>query len=554
MLNSWLLIVCLLFSVVFSSAQENVWLVDPLESVFPDLNHLEGYDLTYKADVCKGSIAEVLIVVQLPISSELTVDAQLNKKSFPLENWSQLIDVPVEQNTGLDSRTEQYQGNQNPHVIRKAPFRIYEVIAPLDDKTVKTSNPYTALRFAVPIDDSYLAGSYGFDILLKSKGRTWKAKFKVQVHSVVLPSLSDSEFFYTNWFNLQQMEEKHSVDRWSDPWFEMLGKYADLMAYGRQNSIIIPADIFSYNDGELALDQSNLQRYIQVFTDRGFKYFEAPHLMNRGPNDDWGSEELTVALTGRKFYTDNGKKDIEIQVRLIADFVQTNGLNNAWLQHISDEPTSVNASCYKDVVKTVKEIYPTIKIMEATNDRDGIAGAIDIWCPLINDFQENESFFRQREELGEQVLVYTCLIPGGKWLNRTLDMEKLRQVYFGWGAMKYKTSGYLHWGLNQFKYLDDPFEQSVVHHPAPGAAPNNFLPAGDTHIIYPGSDGPLSSMRFEAHRLGCEDYELLYLLTLRNARKEQKLVSTLFNSYTDYTTSIKAYRKTKRSLLKELSN
>ena len=88
--------------------------------------------------------------------------------------------------------------------------------------------------------------------------------------------------------------------------------------------------------------------------------------------------------------------------------------------------------------------------MEATNDRDGIAGAVDIWCPLINDFQENEAFFREREKLGEKVLVYTCLIPGGKWLNRTLDMEKLRQVYFGWGAAHYDTGGYLHWGLNQY--------------------------------------------------------------------------------------------------------
>ncbi len=63
-------------------------------------------------------------------------------------------------------------------------------------------------------------------------------------------------------------------------------------------------------------------------------------------------------------------------------------------------------------------------------------------------------------------------------------MEKLRQVYFGWGAAFYNTGGYMHWGLNQ--YYVDPFEQSVVHHPSPVAGANNFLPAGDTHIIYPG--------------------------------------------------------------------
>ncbi len=189
--------------------------------------------------------------------------------------------------------------------------------------------------------------------------------------------------------------------------------------------------------------------------------------------------------------------------------------------------------------------------MEATNDREGIAGAIDIWCPLINDFQENESFFRERKKLGEKVLVYTCLIPGGKWLNRTLDMEKLRQVYFGWGAAFYNTAGYLHWGLNQYKA--NPFEQSVIHHPAPGAAANNFLPAGDTHIIYPGEKGPLSSIRFESHRIGIEDYDLLQILKSKNQKKYDALIDNLFKSYTDYNLSIKDYRKTKKKLLKSLS-
>jgi hypothetical protein len=171
---------------------------------------------------------------------------------------------------------------------------------------------------------------------------------------------------------------------------------------------------------------------------------------------------------------------------------------------------------------------------------------------LINDFQENEAFFKERQNKGEKVLVYTCLIPGGKWLNRTLDMEKLRQVYFGWGAAHYNTSGYLHWGLNQYK--EDPFEHSVVKHPSPAASANNYLPAGDTHIVYPGSDKPLSSIRFEAHRIGCEDYELLQALELKNKRKQQRLVKKLFRSYTDYNLDLTTYRSTRKKLLKSLSN
>jgi hypothetical protein len=272
--------------------------------------------------------------------------------------------------------------------------------------------------------------------------------------------------------------------------------------------------------------------------------------MYRGDGDDWGSPELVVRLSKNGYFSEAGKSDIASLATLIRDFTRKHQLTHQWLQHIADEPTQANAACFSAVVRQVKEIYPEIRIMEATNDRDGLAGAIDLWCPLINDFQENASFFRAREKQGEKVLVYTCLIPGGKWLNRTMDMEHLRQVYFGWGASQYQTFGYLHWGLNQ--YVADPFQQSVVHHPSPAASANNFLPAGDTHIIYPGKEGPLSSIRFEAHRIGVEDYELLEQLRSRNARKHDVLVSKLFRSYTDYSTSIRKYRKVRRQLLLNL--
>ncbi|MBT7624287.1 MAG: DUF4091 domain-containing protein, partial [Flavobacteriaceae bacterium] len=125
-----------------------------------------------------------------------------------------------------------------------------------------------------------------------------------------------------------------------------------------------------------------------------------------------------------------------------------------------------------------------------------------------------------------------------------------RQVYFGWAGSKYNTFGYLHWGLNQYKA--DPFKQSVVKHPSPIASPTNYLPAGDTHIIYPGEDGPLSSLRFEAHRKGIEDYELLEILKSKNKRKHSNIVKKLFLDYKNYSTSISKYIRVKRKLLKSL--
>ena len=527
-----------------------LWLVDPLDPIYPDNNELADYSSKWKIDYPQGAPANVHVLIKIPKDKSFTISASKDGNILNNKVWSRLIDVPVEQNTGLDSRTEQFINKTNPYVIRRAPFRIFEVIQPInDEKKLSTSN-FTALRLSVPSSLLREKGIHKIKIKVESEGFNEEGMFLIKIHPVILPKLSESQFFYTNWFNLSQMEEKHELERWSEPWFSMLNKYAELMAHGRQNSITIPHELIKLENDTIVLEETKMIRFIDVFRKHEFKYFEAPHLMNRGDGDDWGDPELKVALTKRRYYKENGKKDVDKLMNLISDFVISNNLTGNWLQHIADEPTSVNGGCYKDVVNQVRKIYPEIQIMEATNDRDSIAGAIDIWCPLINDFQENESFFREREKQGEKILVYTCLIPGGKWLNRTLDMEKLRQVYFGWGAAFYNTNGYLHWGLNQ--YHGDPFQQSVVKHPSPVASANNYLPAGDTHIIYPGKDGPLSSIRFESHRMGCEDYDLLQILKSQNLKVYDKLIKNLFRSYTDYNLSIPEYRKTKKRLLKLL--
>lgn len=526
-----------------------IWLVDPLESIYPDLNELSEYGSTWTSDYAKGSLADVHVVVKADSGTVIKLSAVLDGHELNTY-WSELIAVPVEENTGLDSRTEQFKGIKNPYVIRRAPFEVYEVIKPTQIERLEISAHYSAYRLSIPSATLALGKN---KIKIEVAGSGWKleGRFIPKIHQAEIPLLNDGNFFYTNWFSLQNMEEMHKVDRWSEEWFSVLENYAAMMAHGRQNSITIPSELISYEDDKFELDEERMLRFIMVFREVGFKYFESPHLMNRGDNDDWGDPELKVALTKRRYYKENGKDDVEQLVKLLREFATKNDLADNWLQHISDEPTATQASCYNDISNQVKLIFPEIKIMEATNDRDGLVGAVDYWCPLINDFQENEAFFREREKSGDKILVYTCLIPGGPWLNRTLDMEHIRQVYFGWGAARYNTFGFLHWGLNY--YVADPFKQSVVHHPAPGASANNFLPAGDTHILYPGDKGPFSSIRFESHRIGVEDYEILQKLKIANPSLAEKQIKKLFRNYTDYSTSLIRYRKVKGKILKALN-
>ena len=518
-----------------------------LDAVYPDENSLK-FHKTYIADTPKNTTYNINIVVYSKSKSKIKF--KYVSSSFNEIIFSEVLDVPVEQNTGLDSRTERFKGNINPHVIRRAPFKIFEIIKPISSNIIESNSNYSLINIKIPIDKKIKTDKYKIDFIVFVDGKKFNLKLKINVHDVMIPDLDKSNFFYTNWFNLSKMEEYHELERWSSEWYLMLDNYAKLMSYGRQNCVKIPGELIYLKNDEVFLDEKRMMSFIDVFLKYGFKYFESPHLLGRGKNDDWGNPELITKLRNVGYYTYEGKNEINDVSHKIKQFIHKYNLTDKWLQHIADEPTSVNAQCYIDVADQIKNINPEIQIMEATNTRESLGNSIDIWCPIINDFQENEEFFRSREKLGEKILVYTCLVPGGKWLNRTLDMEKIRQVYFGWGGSKYNTMGYLHWGLNQYKA--NPFEQSVIKHPSPIAGPNNFLPAGDTHIIYPGKNGPLSSLRFESHKIGCEDYEMLEHLKEIKPKKHKLLINKIFQNYTSYTTNIKKYERVKSRILRIL--
>ena len=538
--------ILLLFSSILIS--QDVGFSNILDAVYPDKNSIQFYK-TYSIDTPKNTTYNINLVVYSKPKSVIKLNYQSD--SFDEIMFSEVLDVPVEQNTGLDSRTERFKGNINPHVIRRSPFRIFEIIKPINSNLITSSSNFSLINIKIPINKNTKSEKHLIDFIVFVDGQKFNLKLKIDVHDVIIPDLDESNFFYTNWFNLSKMEEYHQLERWSGEWYSMLDNYAKLMAYGRQNCVKIPGELIYLENDEVFLDEKRMMSFIDVFLKYGFKYFESPHLLGRGKNDDWGSPELITKLRNVGYYSEEGKKEINEVAYKIKQFTEKYNLTEKWLQHIADEPTSVNAQCYIDVSNQIKNIHPNIQIMEATNTRESLGNSIDIWCPIINDFQENEEFFRSREKLGEKILVYTCLVPGGKWLNRTLDMEKIRQVYFGWGGSKYNTMGYLHWGLNQYKA--NPFEQSVIKHPSPIAGPNNFLPAGDTHIIYPGKNGPLSSIRFESHRIGCEDYEILEILKRKKPKKHKKLISKIFTDYQTYSLNIKKYYRVKKRILKTTS-
>ena len=221
--------------------------------------------------------------------------------------------------------------------------------------------------------------------------------------------------------------------------------------------------------------------------------------------------------------------------------MRENGWEARWVQGILDEPDDQFVDRYRQLVSVLRRLKPDIRILEATITMK-VAGLVNIWCPQVQEYQANREFFDARKAAGDKVWVYTCLSPGGPWLNRLLDEERLRQVYMGWALAKFDLQGFLHWGGNF--HTARPFVELVRYH-----MEGQYLPAGDSHILYPLPEGPLSSHRFQAHRIGMEDCELLAQLKSHDAARAQQIIGRVLQGFDKYVKDVAAYRAAREQLL-----
>jgi hypothetical protein len=398
----------------------------------------------------------------------------------------------------------------------------------------------------VPIDSTSSPGEYVHHITLDFGDHVESLEFVVIVHRAMVPPVSRSTISYINWINIDNICSAHGVEKWSEPFWNMLAKYAQTMARGRQNAFwFLWPDYFTIDSaGNVSsFRRDRLERYIRVFLSAGFKTIHGAPMFGRR---NWTSTDMLLwvpTADGKEVdaVSEKGKRMLsQMALRIIA-MMKENQWDGQWLQGIFDEPEDPFVERYKVLVSVLRGLKPDIKILEATMTMN-VSGLVNVWCPQVQEYQANQEFFDKRKAAGDKVWVYTCLSPGGPWLNRLLDEERLRQVYIGWALAKYDLQGFLHWGLN-FDTAK-PFEELVRFH-----MEGQFLPAGDSHILYPLHDGPLSSHRFEAHRIGMEDYELLAQLKSHDAPQAQRIIALVLQAFDKYSKDVATYRTARKLLL-----
>ena len=359
---------------------------------------------------------------------------------------------------------------------------------------------------------------YRVCIVARQSSRRTQAAQEVPVELTVDPfTLPDERhLLVTNWFNLDNIAKAHHAEMWSEAFWTVLERYARNMAAHRQNVVFVPWTLIQVAreaDGRLSFDYGRFDRFVKLFQQAGVSdRIEIGHVGHGSKG--WGTEvvlrgvEVTDRVTGKRITlgAEEGLRPLLVDLEQHLD-------RRGWLSksmiHVSDEPVLGSLASWRKAADFVHRAAPRLRRIDAIEATD-FSGALEVWVPQLGHFDRWRQAFEARRGDGEFWYYICCNPRGNVYPNRFLDFPLSRVRVLHWINFSEQLAGYLHWGLNFWGA--DPF-----------GAPSDKLPPGDTHVLYPGSSGPLSSIRWEIQRESIEDFEYLWLLTAKTAELKKRL-------------------------------
>ncbi len=288
---------------------------------------------------------------------------------------------------------------------------------------------------------------------------------------------------------------------------------------------IEPAPDIRYENGQVIADFTAFDRAAHYALDElGMMHFYTPwyfYLFGWGfpPSVKFGEKpydgDYPFADVDRSKLRPQFKQAYQAVLKTYWDHLKARGWDKKCVLYISDEPFYTQPGIIEQMqalCEMIHEVDPEIRIYCSTwahiPEWDGYItcwglGHYGIVAPDV---------IARRRAAGDRIRWTT----DGQMCTDTpyCAIERLLPAYcFHYGAEAYEF-----WGINWLTY--DPYKWGWHSYIAQSDTPENSYfvryPNGDGFLAYPGApigqDGPVTSIRLEQAREGCEDYEYLYLL------------------------------------------
>jgi hypothetical protein len=302
------------------------------------------------------------------------------------------------------------------------------------------------------------------------------------------------------------------VTAWSDRHWEIIENFAKAAAKRGRNMLYTPLLTPALNvlepfervptqlvdvtvvRGEYFFGFEKVDKWVDMCDRIGIKYFEISHFYNQDQAQHSAKVYGTVDGEYKQIF---GWETLALDpeyIRFLREMITAfiahmkgRGDDKRCYYHISDEPGLECLEHYKAVKEEIVDLIAEYPIMDALSDYEFYkTGALPLPVPTTHDahvFVENGV---------EKLWVYYACNQVVDYSNCYLAMPYYRTRSLGMQLYKYKIAGFLHWGYN---YYNNAGSGDCIN-PYLDLSGEDWVPAGDTFIVYPGGDGtPLESIR-----------------------------------------------------------
>ncbi len=487
-----------------------------------------------------------------PRNARFSLQACLrNERSWPLD-----VECAVSAPQGLKVQVRRvgfvpqwnYTGDTPPVELDGAGYVPGLVPDPLYPESRALVGPYGTQPFwiSVQVPPDATPGKQVLSVQFKSSDLDEPVSLSMEIEILPLVVRERENFPVAHWWCADAIYDWYRDPVLGDEWLSRVRPYltnmldhgSDVimvpMLYVRREIVARPPQLLIVTEpepGEYRFDWSRVKKFVDTAKEIGFRRFEWSHFWSYKVDPS----KASVDTPTRIYKWVDGKaellwpKDTEATGPMYRNFLsqfmpefnqflQQEGIRETSYFHLSDEPggDERDVENYRKARELLKELAPWMKVIDAMSDtRYGKQGLTDIPVPALHAAQPY---------IDEKIphWVYYCMGPRGPYLNRFFDtpLAKIRMsgmVFYRLGAL-----GFLHWGYNYWYVMDlsfNPKTQVLVDPFTDGAsgtsAGGGGAPYGDAFVVYPGTSGPIDSIRWEIFAESLQDYAILQTLGIK---------------------------------------
>lgn len=242
-------------------------------------------------------------------------------------------------------------------------------------------------------------------------------------------------------------------------------------------------------------------------------------------------------------------------MRQVAEHLADKGQISKGYDYITDEPQPEQYDEIKQAASDVRLADQRIKILLTKKVEDKLIGSVDIWVPILNDYDEQASKARQAK--GEEVWWYSCTGPKHPYPGYFIDYPAMDLRMYHWMTWRYGLNGILYWSTMYWQ--DNPWQTPMSMTPGHTGNWGN----GDGHLLYPAvrtpsaafvAKGPVDSIRWETIRDGIEDWDYFRILQDKiDAAKGAKKTTPAYKAAQDVLSQVNGCIKSRTDYCKDPS-